>query len=136
MLKIWINNDQVDRFIKKATKIYKALQVLEKQKVNETPDLSKSLDKLMRYFRKKFPEDLNLDKSLLDLSRSNDSSTQPYFKTEFNGSEFSADLKAELDDINKGIGTTIGEKSSDKVKSEYKDPPDSVNQSSRNALAI
>ena len=77
----------------------------------------------MRYFRKKFPNDFNLQKSLLDLSRNQDSvnSTQAYLKTDFAGSEFSADLKAELDDINKGLGTTIGEKSSEKVKSECKD---------------
>jgi hypothetical protein len=61
----------------------------------------------MRYFNKKFPDDFKIEKSLFDLSKHNDSSTQAFMRTEFNGSEFSADLRAELDDINAGIGTSI-----------------------------
>ena len=83
----------------------------------------------MRYFRKKFPNDLNDEKSLLELSRNQDSqnSTQAFMKTEFNGSEFSADLKAELDNINKGIATTIGDKSIENLQR-----PNSNNAATRN----
>ena len=48
-------------------------------------------------------------------------------KTDFNGSEFSADLKAELDNINKGIATTIGAKSIENLHR-----PNSNNAATRN----
>ena len=52
----YLSGDQVSRFIKKTLKIYKALRVLERNKAPETPYFSKSLEKLIRYFSKKFPD--------------------------------------------------------------------------------
>jgi len=45
----------MERFIKKALKIYKALRVLERNKNPETPFFSKAMDKLIRYITKQFP---------------------------------------------------------------------------------
>ena len=50
------------------TKIFKALKVLEKNKDKDTPFVSKSIDKLMRFFQKKFPQEYNIDKNLNDLA--------------------------------------------------------------------
>lgn len=50
--------------------MYKALHVLERNKNKETTVFSRCMDKLMRYFSKKFPEDFGLDGNLNDLALS------------------------------------------------------------------
>ena len=56
----YLSGDQVSRFIKKTLKIYKALRVLERNKSSDTPFFSKSIEKLIRYFSKKFPDHCGL----------------------------------------------------------------------------
>ena len=53
----------MDRFIKKTLKIYKALRVLERNKSQDSPYFSKSIERLIRYFAKKFPENCGLEES-------------------------------------------------------------------------
>ena len=65
-----MSDDQVGRFIKKTLKIYKALRVLERNKAQDSPHFSKSIEKLIRYFAKKFPENCGVEGSLSDLSES------------------------------------------------------------------
>ena len=71
ILRQWMNEHQVDKFIKKMTKMYKALRVLEKNKDKESTCFSKSIEKLIRYFSKKFPEDFGIEKSLNDFALQN-----------------------------------------------------------------
>ena len=52
--------------------MYKALHVLERNKNKETMVFSRAMDKLMRYFSKKFPEDFGLDGNLNDLALAKD----------------------------------------------------------------
>lgn len=85
----------------------------------------------MRYFNKKFPEDFNLQKSLNDLSKHQDTPSTPMMKAELHfGSEFSADLKEELEDIR----TTIIDSQKSSKNSEYRDLQKGSyeNQTSRN----
>ena len=53
----------MDRFIKKTLKIYKALRVLERNKSQDSPYFSKSIERLIRYFAKKFPENCGLEEN-------------------------------------------------------------------------
>ena len=75
-LKLLIQKDQVDKFIRKMTKVYKALRVLETNKQKETPYVSKSLDKMIRYFSKSLPEEIGSDKTLNDIAF--EKKDQPY----------------------------------------------------------
>jgi len=61
---------KVDRFIKKTLKIYKALRVLERNKSQDSPYFSKSIERLIRYFAKKFPENCGLEESPSEYSLS------------------------------------------------------------------
>lgn len=61
------------KFMRKMVKVYKALRVLERNKSSETLFFSKSIEKLIKFFYKKFPESLGfkLDSqrsSLVDLN--------------------------------------------------------------------
>ena len=51
--------------------MYKALKVLEKNKDKDSTSFSKSVEKLIRYFSKKFPEDFGVEKSLNDFALQN-----------------------------------------------------------------
>jgi hypothetical protein len=53
----------VDRFIKKTLKIYKALRVLERNRSQDSPYFSKSIERLIRYFAKKFPGSCGLEEN-------------------------------------------------------------------------
>jgi len=64
----YLGEDQVSKFIKKTLKVYKALRVLEREKNTETPFFSRSIEKLIRFFSKKFPESLGLDGKLSELA--------------------------------------------------------------------
>jgi hypothetical protein len=63
----YIGEEQVGLFIKKALKIYKGLRVLERNKKSDTPMYSRSMEKLIRFFSKKFPENCGLEGNLSDL---------------------------------------------------------------------
>jgi hypothetical protein len=69
----YLGEDQVSRFIKKTLKAYKALRVLEREKNIETPFFSKSMEKLVRFLGRKFPEHLGLDGKLSDLAAQSNS---------------------------------------------------------------
>ena len=71
-IKNFMVEDQIDKFIKKCTKMYKALHVLERNKNKDSMIFSRSMDKLMRYFSKKFPQDFGLDGNLNDIALSKD----------------------------------------------------------------
>lgn len=62
--------EKVDRFIKKTLKIYKALRVLERNKSHDSPYFSKSIERLIRYLAKKFPENCGLEESPSEYSLS------------------------------------------------------------------
>ena len=51
----YISEHQIDQFIKKIMKVYKALRVLERNKSKDTPIFSRAIEKLIRYFSKAFP---------------------------------------------------------------------------------
>ena len=53
-------------------KVYKALRVLERNKSKDTntPNFSKAIEKLIRYFSKAFPENCGLEGNLNDLNMS------------------------------------------------------------------
>ena len=51
-------------------KIYKALRVLERNKSSDTPFFSKSIEKLVRYFTKKFPENCGVEGNLSEFMQS------------------------------------------------------------------
>jgi len=53
-----MTEEQMERNIKKALKIYKALRVLERNKSIDTPFFSKSMDKLIRFFTKQYPKQI------------------------------------------------------------------------------
>ena len=64
----FIGEEHVGQFIKKVLKIYKGLRVLERNKQPDTPFFSRSIEKLIRFFSKKFPENCGLDGSLSELA--------------------------------------------------------------------
>jgi hypothetical protein len=64
----YLGDDAVARFIKKTLKVYKALRVLEREKHIETPFFSKSIEKLIRFFSRKFPDQLGLEGKLSELA--------------------------------------------------------------------
>ena len=66
----YLGDQQIGKFIKKTLKIYKALRVLEKSKSNETPYFSRSIEKLIRFFTKKLPDNWGIEGTLTDLARS------------------------------------------------------------------
>ena len=81
-VKDYLGDESVCKFIKKILKIFKALRVLEKNKSAKTPFFSKSIEKLVRFLSRKFPENLGLEGNLSEiahfqnLSQSNDKSNQ------------------------------------------------------------
>ena len=90
--------------------MYKALRVLEKNKDKESTCYSKSVEKLIRYFSKKFPEDFGIEKSLNDFALQNfqeDPSSDFKQLTASMYSEFSGDLE----ELNRQMAQTIGQKS-------------------------
>lgn len=64
----YLSDEQIDRFIKKTLKIYKALRVLERNKSSDTPFFSRAIEKLIRYFTKKFPANCGLEGNLSELA--------------------------------------------------------------------
>lgn len=64
----YLGEEHVGSFIKKTLKIYKGLRVLERNKSNETPFFSRSMEKLIRFFSKKFPENCGLEGNLSELA--------------------------------------------------------------------
>lgn len=72
-------------------KVYKALRVLERNKSKETPNFSKAIEKLIRYFSKAFPENCGLEGNLNDLNMSShgQSTASNFYRSSTVHSEFS-----------------------------------------------
>lgn len=56
VLQMHSDTSNMDPFVKKSMKIYKALRVLERSKKSDTPVYSKPFEKLINFFTMKFPE--------------------------------------------------------------------------------
>ena len=83
-----LNEDQISRFIKKMLKIYKALRVLERNKLPETPFFSKSIEKLVRYFTMKLPDSCGVEGNLSEYMSSKFSYNGTNSDTESQNTDF------------------------------------------------
>lgn len=101
-LENYIAEQQIDQFIKKIMKVYKALRVLERNKSKDTPIFSRAIEKLIRYFSKAFPENFGIEGNLNDLNVSShgQSTASNFYRSSTFHSEFS-DFAEELREINK-----------------------------------
>ena len=97
----YIAEQQIDQFIKKIMKVYKALRVLERNKSKDTPIFSRAIEKLIRYFSKAFPENCGIEGNLNDLNVSShgQSTASNFYRSSTFHSEFS-DFAEELREIN------------------------------------
>ena len=87
----YIVDNHIDQFIKKIMKVYKALRVLERNKSKDTPNFSKAIEKLIRYFSKAFPENCGIEGNLNDLNLSShgQSTASNFYRSSTVHSEFS-----------------------------------------------
>ena len=97
----YIAEQQVDQFIKKIWKVYKALRVLERNKSKDTPIFSRAIEKLIRYLSKAFPENCGIEGNLNDLNVSShgQSTASNFYRSSTFHSEFS-DFAEEMREIN------------------------------------
>ena len=95
-------------------KCYKALRVLERNKTAETPSFSKPIEKLIRFFSKKFPENLGLDTNLSELAAVSNSKRNNLAQDPMNSTLGSLQLNEELSDQDKKFDpkTSVFEKKS------------------------
>ena len=64
----YLGEDNVQKFIKRTMKCYKALRVLERNKTAESPSFSKPIEKLIKFLGKNFPADLGINSNLSELA--------------------------------------------------------------------